>query len=46
MGLRPTHGDENWIGVGGTINAAWTAKVVCTLDKSKPWRSLIWSARF
>jgi len=22
MGLRPTHGDESWIGAGGTIKSS------------------------
>jgi hypothetical protein len=46
MGLRPTHRHENQVGSARTINLAWTAKVVCTLDEVRPFLSLIWNVRF
>jgi hypothetical protein len=46
MGLRPTHRHENLGGVNAcTIDLAWTARVVCTLDEVRPSMSLIWNAR-
>jgi len=47
MGLRPTHWDENWIEfvrVGSRERGR--QRSAYALDKSRPWRSLIWNARF
>jgi 2-C-methyl-D-erythritol 4-phosphate cytidylyltransferase len=40
MGLWPTHRHENPVESARTINLAWTAKVVCTLDEVRPFLSL------
>ena len=46
MGLWPTHRHENPVESARTINLAWTAKVVCTLDEVRPFLSLIGNVRF
>jgi hypothetical protein len=46
MGLWPTHRHENPVESARTINRAWTAKVVCTLDEVRPFLSLIGNVRF
>jgi hypothetical protein len=46
MGRWSTHRHENPVESARTINLAWTAKVVCTLDEVRPFVSLIGSVRF
>jgi hypothetical protein len=47
MGLRPTHRNENRSESARVRSSGrGTAKVVVTLDKARPFPSLIWNVRF
>ncbi len=48
MGLRRTHGHENQAEPAAGVRSSQrgTVKVVPTLDKVRPFPSLIWNARF
>jgi hypothetical protein len=47
MGLRPTHRYENQTESERVrSDRCGTAKIAATLDEARPWKSLVWDARF